>query len=312
MHRRAAALLLLAALASCGQKESAEAATQGTPYQATVPLFVEGHRPYIELQLTGANGVTRTARFLVDSGGGAFILTESLARELGLEWGEVLQQEGRPFAMARSAPRASVGDFPLGLNAERIAVMIGQSRVLPDAAPGHEDGMVPGHVLSQYHVVFDYPKGQFTIALPGVLTPTGERLPMPVSKGQGFPRTEIVVDGRTHGLLLDTGASFTMISEVLLERWGGEHSDWERHPGAHGEAATLGGQTLETMYIPRGLWGPLELTRFGVVSQSDGTFERYMSPMMTSPIIGSLAGNVLEQFRVELDYPNQTLYLTRD
>jgi hypothetical protein len=34
-----------------------------------------------------------------------------------------------------------------------------------------------------------------------------------------------------------------------------------------------------------------------------------MSRMMTAPIVGSLAGNVLKHFRLELDYPNQTLYL---
>jgi len=41
-----------------------------------------------------------------------------------------------------------------------------------------------------------------------------------------------------------------------------------------------------------------------------GTFERYMSSMMTAPIVGSLAGNVLRGFRVELDYPGKRLYLS--
>jgi hypothetical protein len=47
-----------------------------------------------------------------------------------------------------------------------------------------------------------------------------------------------------------------------------------------------------------------------VTSQREGTFERYMSSMMTAPIVGSLAGNVLERFRVELDYANEKLYLS--
>jgi hypothetical protein len=33
--------------------------------------------------------------------------------------------------------------------------------------------------------------------------------------------------------------------------------------------------------------------------------------MMTAPIAGSLGANVLKRFRVELDYPNHTLYLQR-
>jgi hypothetical protein len=36
-----------------------------------------------------------------------------------------------------------------------------------------------------------------------------------------------------------------------------------------------------------------------------------MSSMTKGPIVGSLAGNVLKQFRVELDYANETLYLQR-
>jgi hypothetical protein len=31
---------------------------------------------------------------------------------------------------------------------------------------------------------------------------------------------------------------------------------------------------------------------------------------MTTPILGSLAGNVLKGFRIELDYPNEMLYVS--
>ena len=47
-----------------------------------------------------------------------------------------------------------------------------------------------------------------------------------------------------------------------------------------------------------------------MTSRREGVFEKYMSSMMTAPIIGSLAGNVLSHFRVELDYPDQKLYLS--
>jgi hypothetical protein len=32
--------------------------------------------------------------------------------------------------------------------------------------------------------------------------------------------------------------------------------------------------------------------------------------MMAAPIVGSLAGNVLKRFRLELDYPNAKLYIS--
>ena len=57
------------------------------PQQATVPLLVEKNRPYVELTFQRPDGSRRKARFLVDSGGGGFSLTEPLARDLGLKWG---------------------------------------------------------------------------------------------------------------------------------------------------------------------------------------------------------------------------------
>jgi hypothetical protein len=304
---RVRTLTLVLALCGCGQSRAEEPAT---PDQATVPLLVEGNRPYVDLTFRRPDGSPRKARFVVDSGGGGFIVTEPLARDLGLAWGDTMREDGMDVAQATSAPRASVGEFPLELDPKRVVVVLGKESIVPPVAPGHAEGLLPGHVLSRYHVVFDYPERTFSIARVGVLKPRGDALPMPVSKRSGFPRTEIEIDGVTRGFLVDTGASFTMVSEVLVKAWGAAHPDWERHPGAFGDAKTLGGMTLETMFVPSARWGPRTLGRFGVVSQREGTFERRMSSLMTSPIAGSLAGNVLKGLRVELDYPHETLYLS--
>ena len=278
--------------------------------QASVPLIVEGNRPFIELTFRKSDGSVRTARFLLDTGGGGFLIAEPLARELGLKWGKTEREEGTEFGVVTSVPQVSVGALPLTLNPNRTLVVIGTDNVLPHAAPGRAEGTVPGHVLAQYHVVFDYPDAIFTIARPNVLTPKGTALPMPVSKQSGFPRTEITVNDSTYGLLLDTGAAFTMVSEVLLKAWGTQHPEWPRYKGAFGDAALLGGQTLETMFVPTAMWGSYAVPSLGVVSQRKGTFEQYMSSMMAAPIIGSLGGNVLKHFRVELDYAHETLYLS--
>ena len=133
---------------------------------------------------------------------------------------------------------------------------------------------------------------------------------MPFLKESGYPRTEVTIDGTAFGFMIDTGAAFTMVSDARLKAWGTAHPDWPRWPGAHGDAALLGGKTLETMTLPEVKWAGLALKDVGVTSQTEGTFERTMSRMMTSPIVGSLAGNVLKNLRVELDYPNQKLYLS--
>lgn len=280
------------------------------PDQVTVPLHVEGNRVSIDLTLQRADGSTRLARFWVDTGGGAFIITESLARDLGIKWGDTEREGDSELGHVSVAPTASVGKMSLSLDPREVAVSVGKDNLLPSAAPGHADGFFPGRLLARYHVVFDYPKATFTLARPGVLKPQGNALPMPVSKETGFPRTEIEVDGVTYGFLIDTGASFTIVSEALLKSWGNKHPDWPRHPGAVGDAATLGGSTLETMSIPKARWGQNTLSELGVTSQKEGTFERWMSSMTKGPVVGALAGNVLKRFRLDLDYANETLYLS--
>jgi len=298
---------LLGALVSCLLAQGA--GRPAVPDHVTVPLIVEGNRPFIELTLEGPKG-RRTARFLVDSGGGAFGMTETLVRDLGLTWGTPFTEEGHQIAVLTSAPKAFVGAFPLALNPERVGVDLGVQSILPDAAP-RADGMFPGALLARYHVIFDYPAGTFTIAQPGVLRPAGDSLPMPVGKESGYPRTELQIAGETFGFLIDTGASFTIVSDALLNKWKAAHADWPVQQGAAGEAATLGGATLQTIQLPGATWGTRTLPPFGMVSQREGVFVRN-SRMMAAPIVGSLAGNVLKHFRVELDYPNQTLYLRAD
>ena len=51
----------------------------------TVPMSVEGNAPIVTLQFNRPDDGTRTARFIFDSGGGAIILDEELATDLGLK-----------------------------------------------------------------------------------------------------------------------------------------------------------------------------------------------------------------------------------
>jgi hypothetical protein len=245
-------LALVVAVAACHhepppvERPAPPAATD----RATVPLEVDKNRPYVQLTLQKVDGSTRTARFLVDSGGGGFLLSDPLAQELGLVIGETSEEDGHKLGVVAKPPVASLGGLRLDLDGVPVLVMIGNDSILPKI--GRIDGLFPGRLLRHYHVVFDYPGHAFTLAKPGALAPRGDKFPMPVAKETGFPRTELVVDGATHGFLLDTG----------------------------------------------------------VTSQREGVFEKWMSAMMPAPIVGSLAGNVLAHYRIELDYANETLYVS--
>lgn len=60
----------------------------------TVPFHFEGNRIFVDLKVGIPNGPKRSARFWVDTGGGGFLLTESLAQELGFQWGEPMESQG--------------------------------------------------------------------------------------------------------------------------------------------------------------------------------------------------------------------------
>jgi predicted aspartyl protease len=276
----------------------------------TVPLYVDFNRPFIDLEFKKPDGSLRTARFWVDTGGGGFIICEPLARELDLKFGPEGGEQGRRFA-ATTPPKVTLGGMPLDLEGARATILIGEKTITEGVSA---EGLMPGHVLKRYHVIFDYPGKQFTLAPPGSFKPRGTRLDSPVQQQSGFPRIEAQIDGQDYGFLLDTGASFTMISQEVLNQWSGKHAAWQRTSGAVG-SANMGLGKMEAsatmMRIPNVKLAGFKLPTMTAVSRPPGTFEKYMSQMMTGPIIGAIGGNVLKAFRVEIDYANGVTYLEK-
>ncbi|MEM1082225.1 MAG: hypothetical protein AAGH65_11650, partial [Pseudomonadota bacterium] len=198
---------------------------------------------------------------------------------------------------------AMLGDLQLPLQEDRVLISI-----------DGEKGLLPGHVLAQHHVVMDYVAATITLAPPGSRTPVGQAFPMPVSDPMRFPRTEITIAGETVGMLLDTGPAATILSQKVMKRWHEQHPDWAHYDGAHGLAEALqraGGQVLETLVAEDAQWAGVGLDELTLAAQRTGVFERYMSRMMTAPVVGALGSNAFRSLRLELDYANETLYVSR-
>lgn len=271
-----------------------------TQQSVTVPLYLERDQPYIDIEVTGNNAKSSRAQFLVDTGGGGFLIPEGLAHELDIQFTrENLEHEGGSRFLPIAAPRAFVGKMPLDLEHAEVLVALGRSK-----------GLFPGHVLSRYCVVFDYPQQQFTLATPNSFAFQGPSVLTPVHARSGFPRIEVAIDGQIYCMLLDTGASCTMISLDLLERWGVQHPDWPRALGAVG-VANMGGFVDDDAFmlrIPELKLGPYLLEGVCAVSRPKGTFEQQMAQWMAEPIIGALGNNVLKHFRMEIDYASGKTY----
>lgn len=274
-------------------------------------MFVEGNVPIIDVRFKTPSGVERKARFVVDSGGGSFILGSKLAADIGVKpVGKVVGEADVSFQPIEPV-HAWAGDLALDTTGIANLAQVGNDRI---GGRDQAEGMIPSKLLRKYRMIFDYPAHTLTFAKPSKEPGRGVRLDASVNDKNGFPRIEIELAGKRYGFLLDTGASFTMISKAAMEGWLKAHPDWSSATGAFGLANMMGGKMESSalmLRIPEMKLGSITVMNAAVVSRNEGTFEKSMSSLMTAPIVGSIAGNVLRDFRVEIDYQSGYVYLDR-
>jgi hypothetical protein len=165
------------------------------------------------------------------------------------------------------------------------------------------EGLLPGKALEHYQVVLDYPRQQLSVGAPGSLPHRGERLPCPYIASSGHPRVDVKIDGASYGFLLDTGTQITLIREDLLQRWSKEHHDWPHSTGAVGLANEGTDPDVFLLRIPLFQLGSFTVNSVVTASRPNDTFSA-TSFETPAAIVGALGGNVLSQFRIEIDYPD--------
>jgi len=282
---------------------------------ATVRMEVRDNRVFIPLEVAGPNGKTKVVLFWVDSGGDTIFLSGQLAHELGLqESGASFMGMGETPSHFVTKPHLSIMGMDIDLT--RVSVSASLSEKSRNAFAGVEaGGFLPATVLRNYEAVFDYPAHSFTLAQTGNIAHRGMPVPMAIQPTTGFARVEIAIGGQDYGFMLDTGAAYTGISRTVIDRWIGKHPSWPHSLGAVGAANMVGKHfdaTNELLRIPEIKWGSILLRNVGMVSRPAGVYEKVVSEDMTAPIVGALSGNVLRQFRLDLDYPAGIAYLELD
>jgi len=282
---------------------------QPAVHHVTIPMSVEGNAPIITITFNTTQGVLRTARFLFDSGGGAIILGEGLAKDLGLKAkGAVLSEDGQQYQQV-NLPTGFVGEMPINLETSKAFVHVGTNSFISNR--DKVDGMLPGKALEHYQIVVDYPQHRFSLGEAGTFPHQGEKLPCPYIVSSGHPRLDVGIGGSTYGFLLDTGTQITLMREDILKQWAKEHPDWPRSIGAAGPANDGADPDDDFLLrIPRLQLGSFTTKHVAVASRPN---EIYSATTYETPaaIAGALGGNVLSQFRVEVDYPDQLCFFER-
>lgn len=283
-----------------------------TPTFATVPLQLEDNRAFVDLTFTRPRGKPRAARCWIDTGGSALFITESLAHELDLDLsGKPQETELGPF-VAVNPPQARLGDMAVDLQNLPMGVALGRKVAM---AGVQAECFITPLLLRKYDVVIDYPARQFTMARAGTLKLEGVPFTTPIDPRTGLIRMEATIAGHSYGFLLDSGATYTMLSQTVFDELAAKYADWPHVTGALGASNMIGGPvetSLTMVRVPEIALGSIHLANAGVITRPAGTFEKGMSSMMAAPVVGAIAGNLLRAFRVQIDYAHGVTYLEQN
>ncbi len=311
--------LWLAAAVGCGLVLSTSCPKEDTATSVTVPFVLDHNRMLVDAEFQRMDGSWRTARLWVDTGNPELFLSDELARDLGIDLPAEQDATDVEGGQLEVAPPASVRIGGVALRFEGVTTKVLQEpRWLFSTM--HVDANLPATVLAQYHVVFDYPRLEMTVAEPGSIEPRGERCSAAVHPTTGIVQIDAMVDGEITSFALDNGASYSFVSEEWLARLAERHPDWPRTSGALGCANIWGWWPEEPTWlvvrVPEIQWGSARLADVGIVGlpkflpDGSGIGEWY-SQKSARPVAGFLGPNAFKPFRIEIDYSNGAVYFER-
>jgi len=306
-------LLLLAA----APQARAAVPQGGTADSVTVPVTLDHNRMLVQAEVQRRDGSWRTALLWIDTGNPVMMVSEALARDLGLDLsGARRTAEGTP--LQHPAPTGiRIGGMPLSFDSVRANVLFDPQWILGTM---HVDASLPSTVLKRYHVVFDYPRRRLTLAQPGTLRPRGERAPASVNPTTGIVQIDAVVGGDTLSIALDNGASYSFLSAGVVSRLAERNPGWPRTAGAVGCANMWGHLPEEPTWpivrVPEMRWGPVRVADVAVVGLPDyfpngASLGEWYSRKAARRVEGFLGPNAFKAFRVEIDYANGAVYFER-
>ncbi|MCX6227367.1 MAG: hypothetical protein NTV01_21950 [Bacteroidia bacterium] len=285
----------------------------------TVPFVLDHNRMLVDAEIQRNDSTWRKVRLWVDTGNPTFFISESLARDLGIDLSATEDTAFKSPGLQVATP----GSIRIG--GKRISLDGVKSRVVFQPfwlfSTMHNDANLPSSVLKKYSIVFDYPKKQFTIAEPGGSNHRGTPSPAAIQPETGIVQIDAMIDGDSLSFALDNGASYSFISEDKLLKYSALHPDWPRMTGTAGCSNMWGWwpaneQSFPVARIPEIKWGQTFLSQVGMVGvpkfSPDGpTLGEWYSGKTAHPVDGFLGPNALKAYRVEIDYKNSLVYFEK-
>jgi hypothetical protein len=298
-------VLMLFALMSATFAQTAPA----TPKSATVPITLDHNRIIVDVHLPVPDGSSKRVRAWVDNGNPDLYVTENVTKLMGLKpLGEVEEGTGAKFRTTESPQSIVIGGMTVSLAGIRPAPVITTG---DSVAPGTSAQInLPSAVLRHYDVLINYPDREFTIAEPGTLHFQGVHTKALINPDNGLIQVPSRVDGKSHNLGLDAGASVSFLSTDLIENLEHAHPKWPHMTGAVGIANMWGGEDEPRWHLLRlGALqlGPVFLTDV-VVASFDAKAMDHFEKRAAVKTAGLIGANALLNYRIGLDYRHAEIY----
>lgn len=295
---------LVAALASMGDLAFADP----LPELAHVPMLMDNNRVTIEVNVTSAEGRTETVHAWVDTGNPDLWISAGLAERLGL-WHHSPEADS-PLGKVYLVETPQVFDIA-GFQLKVPRSVRGIAFVAPSVLPGMDaDINIPASVLAQAEIELDYPNKRLGIGKPGSGSHSGTKAVVSIDPTTSRVKMPAVIDGVTYQVGLDSGAGYSSIDQALMQHLLQAHPDWPHLTGYLGPSNSRGlaeELTLHLIRIPQMTWGPLQLDQVGM----DEILEASKRLPSAGDVIGALGGNVLKNFRIDIDYADGIAYFDK-
>jgi hypothetical protein len=275
----------------------------------TVPITLDHNRIIIDVYLPLPTGDSKRVRAWVDSGNPDLVMTENVAKLLGLPLGAETQDARGPKMRTAPAPQSLlIGGTSVSFAAAK------EARVLPgreSIAPGLSAEInLPSRVLRNYDVLINYPDREFTIGPPGSVDFKGVTAKALVNADNGLVQVAAKIESKSYNLGLDVGASVGFLSGELIGQWLQVHGPWPHMTGAVGMANLWGladEPRWQLLRLPTFQYGPLYLTDT-VFAGFDATGMDWFEKRAGVKTAGLVGANALLNYRVGIDYKHETVY----
>jgi hypothetical protein len=309
-----------------------------------LPLEVAGSREFVSVSVAGPKG-SGTFRFHVDTGGNTpgLMIEKSAALGIGVNTEADLPKKiviaGKPFDLPEGAGWV-IADDTSDDPSKRAFTSKGNRK-------DFSVGQIGAGFLSRFVVCIDPSAGKLGLGKPADFAfgeapietgdPSISMLHLLILEGGAnhaiYPFLHVVIRSNGefvggYGVLVDTGATTSMLDLIKLDYLHDKMPAWGFAKGTAGDSDMIGGGIEEEVIAAEGValdspkaWvkyenlqpvTPVDVGQVTFVSRATGTFGKMFGEVApTMGTHGAIANDVLDRFRILLDYAGKRVFLQR-